>query len=323
MSPEAQTPQQDAAAQLPNTAAQPPLVLPGPAETTSSALPQDAQVSQHPTAPVTSDAADIPLPAVSRTPLIAGNWKMNLDHLQAIAHVQKVAWSLKDVKHDYGSVEVAVFPPFTDLRSVQTLISADKIPLHLGAQDVSPHGPGAYTGDIAAAFLAKLEVRYVLVGHSERRNGHQESDETVATKAQAALGAGLVPMICVGETAEDLERAGAAAVPISQLAAALASLPSGSEYVIAYEPVWAIGSGSAATPEQAQEVCRALRLKIAALRSPEEAAATRILYGGSVTSQNIAAFMKQPDVDGALVGGASLDSDEFTRIVQFRKHVTA
>lgn len=160
----------------------------------------------------------------SRTPFIAGNWKMNLDHLQAIAQVQKLAWSLKDVKHDYGSVEVAVFPPFTDLRSVQTLLSADKLAVRLGAQDVSPHLPGAYTGDIAAQFLAKLEARYVLVGHSERRQGHGENDALVAGKAVAAVQAGLVPVICVGETSEE-RAAGASTVPVAQLCAVLQELP--------------------------------------------------------------------------------------------------
>ncbi|WP_125099192.1 triose-phosphate isomerase [Leucobacter chromiireducens] len=271
----------------------------------------------------TSAPAREPLPFVARTPLIAGNWKMNLDHLQAIALVQKLAWSLKDARHDYADGEVAVFPPFTDLRSVQTLLTADKLPLALGAQDLSPHEAGAYTGDISAAMLAKLDVRYALVGHSERRQGHAESDELVGAKALAAHRAGLIPMICVGETAEDLEQHGAAAVPLAQLAAALAPLPQGAEYVIAYEPVWAIGSGQAATAEQAEEVARALREALRELRDDAEASATRILYGGSVTSQNIAGFLKQPNVDGALVGGASLKSDEFSRIVQFKKHVTA
>lgn len=282
-----------------------------------------AEQQAHPDNPAVPGAPEVALPVVTRTPLIAGNWKMNLDHLQAIAHVQKVSWSLTDVKHDFGSVEVAVFPPFTDLRSVQTLLSADKLALQLGAQDVSPHGPGAFTGDIAAAFLAKLDVRYVLVGHSERRHGHGEGDDTVAAKALAVAAAQLVPVICVGETAAEREQQGAASIPSQQLAAVLQELPAGSEYVVAYEPVWAIGSGVAATPEQAQETCRALRMQIAALRSPAEAAETRILYGGSVTSQNVAGFLRQPDVDGALVGGACLDADEFTRIVQFRKHVTA
>lgn len=263
------------------------------------------------------------VPRAARTPLIAGNWKMNLDHLQAIALVQKLSWSLKDVKHDYGQVEVAVFPPFTDLRSVQTLLAADKLALRLGAQDVSPHAPGAFTGDVAAAFLAKLEVRYVIVGHSERRQGHGEDDTLVAAKAAAASAAGLVPLICVGETAEDREEQGGAAVPLAQLEAALAGLPTGAEYVVAYEPVWAIGSGEPATPQQAQEVAAALRASVRELRGDAEADAVRLLYGGSVSSQNVAGYLKQPDVDGALVGGASLKADEFSRIVQFKKHVGA
>ncbi|QYM76221.1 triose-phosphate isomerase [Leucobacter luti] len=264
-----------------------------------------------------------PLPLTTRTPLIAGNWKMNLDHLQAIALVQKLSWALKDARHDYGDTEVAVFPPFTDLRSVQTLLAADKLALVLGAQDLSPHESGAYTGDVSGQMLAKLDVTYALVGHSERRHGHSESDELVGAKTLAAHRAGLVPMICVGETAEDLAEHGAAAIPLAQLAAAIAQLPQGATFVVAYEPVWAIGSGQAATPEQAEDVARAIREALRDLRDDETAAATRILYGGSVTSQNVAAFLKQPNVDGALVGGASLKTDEFSRIVQFRKHVTA
>ncbi len=258
----------------------------------------------------------------ARVPLIAGNWKMNLDHLQAIALVQKLAWSLKDVKHDYGQVEVAVFPPFTDLRSVQTLLAADKLSLALGAQDVSPHLSGAYTGDVSAQFLSKLDTRYVLVGHSERRHGHGEGNEVVAAKAKAVAAQGMVPMICVGETAEDLESQGAAAVPLAQLEAAIATLPKDASFVIAYEPVWAIGSGEAATAEQAEQVCGAIRARLAELRGAKVAAETRVLYGGSVTSQNVAGFLRQANIDGALVGGASLDSQEFSRIVQFKKHVT-
>lgn len=258
----------------------------------------------------------------TRTPLIAGNWKMNLDHLQAIAHVQKIAWALKDAHHDFSADEICVFPPFTDLRSVQTLVSADKLEFTFGAQDVSPHGPGAHTGDIAAEFLARLEVKYVLVGHSERRQDHAEDDEIVGAKARAVAQAGMVPLICVGETAEDLEQHGAAAIPVAQLEAVLAQLPKDADFVVAYEPVWAIGSGEAATPEQAQEVCAALREKITELRGSETGGATRILYGGSVTSLNIAAFMRQTDVDGALIGGASLKAEEFSKIARYRKHVT-
>ncbi|MGM1030499.1 MAG: triose-phosphate isomerase [Actinomycetota bacterium] len=258
---------------------------------------------------------------VNRIPLIAGNWKLNLDHLQAIALVQKLAWTLQDGKHDHAAVEVAVFPPFTDLRSVQTLISAERFELRFGAQDVSEHDAGAHTGEISAAMLAKLECSYVIVGHSERRQDHAESDAVVGRKAAAALRHGIAPIICVGETADDLEQHGASAVPVQQLRDVLAELPATGEIVVAYEPVWAIGSGKAATAEQAQQVCQALRQVIAEVRGEEAAASTRILYGGSVKSGNIAGFMREPDVDGALVGGASLDAAEFAAISRFQQHV--
>lgn len=259
--------------------------------------------------------------AVTRTPLIAGNWKMNLDHLQSIAFVQKLAWSLRDAKHPFSEVEVAVFPPFTDLRSVQTLIAADKLHLGYGAQDLSVHDSGAYTGEISGAFLSALECRYVLVGHSERRQYHHEDDTVVAAKTAAALKHGLVPVVCVGETAEDLEEHGPSAVPVAQLTAILDAVGPDSDIVVAYEPVWAIGSGQAATPEQAQQVCAALRATISEAWGEDAAARTRILYGGSVKAANIAGFMAHRDVDGALVGGASLDVDEFSAIARFRNHV--
>ncbi|MFC6355492.1 triose-phosphate isomerase [Luethyella okanaganae] len=259
--------------------------------------------------------------AITRTPLIAGNWKMNLDHLQAIAFVQKLAWSLSDAKHDFGAVEVAVFPPFTDLRSVQTLVSADKLPLAFGAQDVSAHDSGAYTGEISGAFLAQLECSYVVIGHSERRTLHGETDEQVGAKVSAALKHNLVPIICVGETAEDLEEHGPSAVPVAQLRGALIGVASAADIVVAYEPVWAIGSGQAATPEQAEQVAAALRGVLAETLGEDVAAKTRILYGGSVKAANIAGFMREPNVDGALVGGASLDLDEFASIVRYQKHV--
>lgn len=259
--------------------------------------------------------------AVSRLPLIAGNWKMNLDHLQAVAFVQKLHWTLKDAKHEDGSVEVAVFPPFTDLRTVQTLLDADKIPFALGAQDLSTHDSGAYTGEVSGAFLAKLDARYVIIGHSERRQYHAETDDVVAAKVAAALRHGLVPVICVGETSEDLEKFGASAVPVGQLQVALDGVAADADIVVAYEPVWAIGSGQAATPEQAQDVCAKLRDVIAEKLGEDAAARTRVLYGGSVKSGNIASFMREPDVDGALVGGASLVVDEFAAIIRYQKHV--
>lgn len=260
--------------------------------------------------------------AVTRVPLIAGNWKMNLDHLQAISVLQKLAWALDDVKHDFAAVEVAVFPPFTDLRSVQTLIAADKLQLKLGAQDVSVHPPGAHTGEVAAEFLARLEAQYVIVGHSERRTAHHETDDIVAAKAKRALEHGLVPIVCVGESANDLEDNAAGAVAVRQLEAVLTELSAEAELVIAYEPVWAIGSGEPASPDDAQSVAALLREAVHSNLGDDAATRTRILYGGSVTSTNVATYLRQPDVDGVLVGGASLDPAEFTRIVQFQKHVT-
>jgi len=256
-----------------------------------------------------------------RTPLLAGNWKMNLDHLQSIAFVQKLAWSLKDANHDFDAAEVAVFPPFTDLRSVQTLVAADKLPLAFGGQDLSAHDSGAFTGEISGAFLKALDCSYVIIGHSERRTLHHEDDAVVASKVAAALKHGLVPVICVGETAEDLEKHGPSAVPVAQLKAALEGTTGTVDIVVAYEPVWAIGSGQAATPEQAEQVCAQLRVTLRELLGDEVADATRILYGGSVKSGNIAGFMREPNVDGALVGGASLDLTEFASIVRFQKHV--
>ncbi|GAA2084709.1 triose-phosphate isomerase [Pseudolysinimonas kribbensis] len=259
--------------------------------------------------------------STARTPFIAGNWKMNLDHLQSIAFVQKLAWTLRDAKLDTKAVEVAVFPPFTDLRSVQTLVGSDDLPIAFGGQDLSRFDSGAYTGEISGAFLKGLDCRYVLIGHSERREYHGETDADCAEKVAAAIRHGLIPVLCVGETAEDLERHGASAIPVKQLREALGPVQRGQELVVAYEPVWAIGSGQPATPQQAQDVAVTLRGELAELLGDETGAATRILYGGSVKSSNIASFMREPDIDGALVGGASLQLDEFASIVQFQKHV--
>jgi len=257
----------------------------------------------------------------SRIPLIAGNWKMNKDHLQAIAFVQKLAWGLKDANHKFAEVEVAVFPPFTDLRSVQNLVDADKLEIVYGAQDVSAHDSGAYTGEISGVFLKLLGARYALVGHSERRQYHGEDDEVCANKVQASLRNSLVPMLCVGETEEELEEFGPSAVPVRQLQAALANVPRDAEIVIAYEPVWAIGTGKIATDEQAEQVCAALRESLRASHGDDFADRTRILYGGSVKGGSISGLMRQPNIDGALVGGASLDVAEFTTIARFKQHV--
>ncbi len=254
-----------------------------------------------------------------RTPLMAGNWKMNLDHQQAAHLVQKLAWTLEDAKHDYEAVEVAVLPPFTDLRSVQTLVDGDKLHLKYGAQDLSQHDAGAYTGDISGHMLAKLGCTYVVVGHSERRENYGENDALVNQKVLAAGRHGLTPILCVGEHLEVRQAGEHVAHCEQQLTGALAgvSVEHAATIVIAYEPVWAIGTGEVATPEDAQEVCEAQ------MYSSALAGGVRILYGGSVKAANVAGIMAQPDVDGALVGGASVDAAEFASIVRYRDHVVA
>jgi triosephosphate isomerase len=260
---------------------------------------------------------------MTRTPLISGNWKLNLDHLEATHAVQKLAWLLRDAKHDFSEVEVAVLPAFTSIRSVQTLVDADQLSIRYGGQDLSAHTDGAYTGEIAGSMLAKLGATYVAVGHSERRQFHAEDDSVVNAKVKAAFAAGLVPILCIGEGL-DIRKAGDQ-VPytLAQLDGALDGLPAdkAATIVIAYEPVWAIGTGEVATPADAQEVCAAIRARLAELYSAEVAEGVRVLYGGSVKSGNIAAIMAEVDVDGALVGGASLDPEEFAKIIRYRAHV--
>ena len=252
-----------------------------------------------------------------RKPLIAGNWKMNLNHLEAIALVQKLAFALGD--KDFDKVEVAVLPPFTDLRSVQTLIDGDKLRLVYGAQDLSAHDAGAYTGEVSGMMLAKLGCTFVTVGHSERRQYHHEDDDLVNAKMRAAFRHALSPILCVGEGLEVRQAGTQIAHTLAQLDGALrkVSAQQAQSMVVAYEPVWAIGTGEVATPEDAQEVCAALRVRLAELYDTEVAAAVRILYGGSVKSGNIAGIMAQADVDGALVGGASIDAQEFVKICRF------
>jgi len=250
---------------------------------------------------------------------MAGNWKMNLDHLQATQLVQKLDWTLKDAEHDYGAVEVAILPPFTDLRTVQTLVEGDKLSLVYGAQDLSPKDEGAYTGDISGAFLAKLGCTYVTIGHSERREGHGETDELLNEKIQAAYRHGLTPILCCGEALEIRKEGRQVDHVLGQIEADLAGIPVEQvrTIVIAYEPIWAIGTGEVATPEDAQEVCGAIRGKLAELYDEATAAGIRVLYGGSVKSSNVSEIMGKPDVDGALVGGASLKADEFAKICGF------
>lgn len=257
-----------------------------------------------------------------RTPLMAGNWKMNLDHVQATHLVQKLDWTLRDGRHDFTAVEVAVLPPFTDLRTVQTMIDGDRLKLKHGAQDLSMHDSGAYTGEISGAFLAKLGCAYVIVGHSERRQHHHETDEIVKAKVAAAYRHELTPILCVGEPLEVRQAGQQVPHVLAQLDAALDGLAAeqAGSIVVAYEPVWAIGTGEVATPEDAQEVCAAIRARLAELYDDELAGGVRVLYGGSVKAANVAGIMEKADVDGALVGGACIDPAEFASICRYRSH---
>jgi len=253
----------------------------------------------------------------ARKPVMAGNWKMNCTHLEAIALVQKLAFTLNE--KELTDVEVVVLPPFTDIRSVQTLVDGDKLLLGYGAQDLSAHVSGAYTGEVSGAMLAKLGCQYAVVGHSERREYHKEDDALVNAKVKAALANEIVPILCVGEGLEIRETGEHVAYTVAQLDAALDGLKAEQveKVVVAYEPVWAIGTGRTATPEDAQEVIGALRERIGVTFSPEVAEKVRILYGGSVKAANAAGIMAQPDVDGALVGGASIVIEEFAGICRF------
>jgi triosephosphate isomerase len=255
----------------------------------------------------------------SRTPLMAGNWKMNLNHQEAVVLVQKLAWTLSDKKHDYGRVEVVVVPPFTDLRSVQTLVDGDQLLVKYGAQDVSTEDSGAFTGEISAAMLAKLGCSYVVVGHSERREHHAETDEVVNAKAQKAHAAGMTPIVCVGEGLEVRQAGEHVAHTLAQVDGSLAGFTAEqvAGLVVAYEPVWAIGTGEVATPDDAQEVCGAIRERVREVHGDDAADGVRVLYGGSVKAGNVAGIMDRADVDGCLVGGASLQVDEFGGICRF------
>ncbi|MEM8708452.1 MAG: triose-phosphate isomerase, partial [Actinomycetota bacterium] len=253
-----------------------------------------------------------------RKPLISGNWKMNHNHFEAIQTVQKLAYAIE--KDDYEACDVSVHPPFTDLRSVQTVLQADSIPISLGAQNVHQAEKGAFTGEVSAGMLDKLDVKYVIVGHSERRELFGETDEVVNAKAIAVLQAGMTPIVCVGETLEQRTSGQAQDTVTEQLAGSLAALKPEivADLVVAYEPIWAIGTGETATPADAQEMCAHIRARIAETFGDAAAASVRIQYGGSVKPGNAPELMAQPDIDGALVGGASLDADDFARIVKYR-----
>jgi triosephosphate isomerase (TIM) len=255
----------------------------------------------------------------ARLPLMAGNWKMNLNHQEAVVLVQKLNAVLADKKHDFSKVEVVVLPPYTDLRSVQTSVDGDKLPIKYGAQDVSTQDGGAYTGEISAGMLAKLGCSYVAVGHSERREYHDESDEVVNAKAKKAVAAGITPIVCVGEGLEVRKEGRQVEHTLGQVDGSLAGLSAEqvAALVIAYEPVWAIGTGEVATPDDAQEVCAAIRERVREVHGDGAADGLRILYGGSVKAANVGGIMEKADVDGCLVGGASLQVDEFGGICRF------
>ena len=253
-----------------------------------------------------------------RKPLISGNWKMNLNHFEAIQTIQKLAYALSS--DDYRHVDVSVHPPFTDLRSVQTVLQADNVPIALGAQDCHFEESGAFTGEVSAAMLARLDVTYVIVGHSERRILFGETDNTVNAKARAVLRHNMTPIVCVGETLEQRRAGQALDIVEAQVRASLEGLDPDavSGLVLAYEPVWAIGTGETATPASAQEMCAHVRSLVRRQWGSDAAATARIQYGGSVKRSNAWDLMEQPDIDGALVGGASLDATDFARIVNHR-----
>ncbi len=258
-------------------------------------------------------------PQAGREPIIAGNWKMHRDHLEAIQLVQKLAYHLEE--QDYAGQDVVVIPPFVSLRSVQTLIQSDKLPIALGAQTCHDQDEGAFTGEVSAPMLARLDVSYVVCGHSERRALFGETDEVVNAKVQAVLRSDMTPILCVGETLEQREADQAQAVVVSQLRGSLAGMSADQleGLVVAYEPVWAIGTGKTASAGDAQEMCQAVRAELAEMFDGDFAEATRVQYGGSVKPGNVRELMAQPDIDGALVGGASLNAEDFALIVSHRR----
>ena len=253
-----------------------------------------------------------------RKPLISGNWKMHMNHLEAIQLIQKLSYALDHV--DYAAADVSIHPPFTNLRSAQTVLDADNIPIALGAQHCHWEESGAFTGEVSPAMLAKLAVSYVIAGHSERRQLFGETDENVNRRLKAILAAGMTPIMCCGETLEEREADQTEARIITQVDAGLAGLKQDQvgAMVIAYEPVWAIGTGHTATPDDAQTGCALIRDRVRTNFGADAAASVRVQYGGSVKPVNVAELMAQPDIDGALVGGASLEVDSFSRIVRFR-----
>ena len=254
----------------------------------------------------------------SRVPLVAGNWKMNFDHLEATYFVQKLSWLLRDAHFDYRSCEVALMPPFTALRSVQVLVDADNLDIHYGAQSVSVTAQGAFTGDVSSDMLSSLGCTYVIVGHSERRRYHPEDDANIVDQVRAVLAAGMRPILCVGESFEERRKGIELDFAVGQVTDVTRDLSQdeANQLLIAYEPVWAIGTGLVATPASAQKACAAIRGSIRSSFGARTADRVRILYGGSVTSRNASELIAEDDIDGFLVGGASLDADEFASIAR-------
>ncbi len=253
-----------------------------------------------------------------RKPIISGNWKMHLNHFEALKLVQELSYLI--IEDDVDAVDISLHPPFTDIRTVQTVLEADKLPFHLGAQHCHFEEKGAFTGEVAPSMLAKLNVGYVIVGHSERREVFGESDEMINKKVLAILAAGMLPILCCGETLEEREAGEAESKITRQVTAGMAKVTAeqAADMVIAYEPIWAIGTGRTASAEDAQSMCAAVRSVVAGLYGEEVAQSVRIQYGGSVKPVNAHELMTQPDIDGALVGGAALEADSFARIAQFR-----
>jgi triosephosphate isomerase (TIM) len=253
---------------------------------------------------------------MARRPIVAANWKMHKTHLEAIQDVQKLSYLLD--RDDAERVEVVICPPFTALRSVQTLMESDRLPYGLGAQDVHWEDKGALTGEVAPGMLEALKVSYVIVGHSERRERFGETDANVARKARAAFGHGMTPIMCVGETAEERDTGRTTDKVVGQVREGFSKVGAeqASRAVIAYEPIWAIGTGRACAPSDAGEVIRAIRDTLETMYSTDVAETVRVQYGGSVKAGNIREFMAHPEIDGALVGGASLDPEEFALIVK-------
>lgn len=253
-----------------------------------------------------------------RVPLVAGNWKMHFDHLQATYFVQKLSWLLRDAHFNFSDAEIAIMPPYTAIRSIQVLVHSDHMRLKIGAQNVSSLSEGAFTGDVSAEMLQKLDCSYVIIGHSERRKYHPEDDANVVDKVRATLAAGMKPILCVGESFEERRQGIELDYAVGQVRDVIRDLSDqqAQNMLVAYEPVWAIGKGNSATAQDAQDAAAAIRGLFARTYGDEVAQKVRVLYGGSANASNAVYLMQGPDVDGFLVGGASLDPLEFSKMIR-------